>query len=733
MSISAVALALVACLAVRHSAKAQASSGTAQRPTDPGQIQERTSFQTGSHWDPTLQLGSDVAMCYGIGPDIAKRIGEWKAQGYRVHVMTGVAWGQYQDYLYGRFDGVNHVDEAQTDRNGNVISHGGDIYYMSPGINYGKFLTLGVKRALDAGAEGIHLEEPEFWARAGWSKGFQREWKDYYHEDWSAPDSSPDAQYRASQLKYMLYRRALKQVFEFVAEYNKTHGTHAKCYVPTHSLINYSQWQIVSPESSLSSVGAAGYIAQVWTGTARTPNVYEGRERERTFETAFLEYGAMMNIVRATGGTVWFLNDPIEDDPNHSWRDYRANWESTLTASLLWPQVWRYEVMPWPDRIFHGKYPVKDASERVAGEAVDRVPIPVEYGTELMTVINALNQMKQAQIDWHGAAHGVGVVVSDSMMFQRAAPTPSDPHLGSFYGLALPLLKHGIPVEPVQLENATLPDALKPYRVLLATFEGMKPMTIRDSEALSHWVKAGGVLVFVDDDQDPFNSVRAWWNTSPLKYKNPREALFAQLGLSGTTAAGKHSIGKGTVIYSTASPAALTYKQDGADSIRTLVRDAFKAAGQTFTERNYLELQRGPFLVAAGLDESVSVPPKQITGKYVNLFDAALPILDSVTLTPGSRYLLLNLNSDAIKTPSVVAAACKTLGAKTLADGSFSFFAMGPDKIEAAVRVRLKAEPTVVKVDDQPLSSADSVWDGPTHTLLLRFPNSAAGHQITIR
>ena len=27
-----------------------------------------------------------------------------------------------------------------------------------------------------------------------------------------------------------------------------------KCYVPTHSLVNYSQWQIVSPEASLASL-----------------------------------------------------------------------------------------------------------------------------------------------------------------------------------------------------------------------------------------------------------------------------------------------------------------------------------------------------------------------------------------------------------------------------------------------------------------------------------------------
>ena len=53
--------------------------------------------------------------------------------GYRIHVMTGVSWGRYQDYLYGRFDGINHEDEAQTEKNGHKVSHGGDVYYMCPG------------------------------------------------------------------------------------------------------------------------------------------------------------------------------------------------------------------------------------------------------------------------------------------------------------------------------------------------------------------------------------------------------------------------------------------------------------------------------------------------------------------------------------------------------------------------------------------------------------------------
>jgi len=150
-----------------------------------------------------------------------------------------------------------------------------------------------------------------------------------------------------------------------------------RCYVPTHSLINYAHWCIVSPESSLAKLdGCDGYIAQVWTGTARTPNHFRGVRRERTFETAFLEYGAMQNLVRATGRSVWYLNDPVEDNPRHDWTDYRGNWESTLVASLLQPEVWQYEVAPWPERIFGGKYP-RDAKPE------DRRAIPPEYASEL--------------------------------------------------------------------------------------------------------------------------------------------------------------------------------------------------------------------------------------------------------------------------------------------------------------------------------------------------------------
>src|SRR4051812_48419579 len=194
--------------------EAQPITGLANRP----QREERLSFQTQDPYRPRVHLNADVAMVYGIDKSLPYRIKTWRDKGYIVHVMTGVAWGQYQDYYFGKWDGKNREDEAQRMKNGEIIGHGGDVYYIAPGEDYGRYLCEGVKRALDAGAEAIHLEEPEFWVRAGWEGSFKRQWRAFYGEPWVDPDSSPDAQYRASKLKYHLYQKTLAEVFAFVKE-----------------------------------------------------------------------------------------------------------------------------------------------------------------------------------------------------------------------------------------------------------------------------------------------------------------------------------------------------------------------------------------------------------------------------------------------------------------------------------------------------------------------------------
>ena len=179
--------------------------------------------------------------------------------------MTGIAWGEYQDYFTGQWDGKCHLDEGQVTQAGDTIWHGHMVPYIVPSENFLSYLKeRHVKRVIDAGVDAIFMEEPEFWARAGYSESFKKEWKNYYGFDWRPQHESPENTYLSSKLKYYLYYRALNEVFTFAKEYGKSKGMDVKCYVPTHSLVNYSQWQIVSPEASLASLPCVdGYIAQV--------------------------------------------------------------------------------------------------------------------------------------------------------------------------------------------------------------------------------------------------------------------------------------------------------------------------------------------------------------------------------------------------------------------------------------------------------------------------------------
>ena len=104
-----------------------------------------------------------------------------------------------------------------------------------------------------------------------------------------------------------------------------------------------------------------------------------------------------------------------------------------------------------------------------------------------------------------------------------------------------------------------------------------------------------------------------------------------------------------------------------------------------------------------------------------------------MTLIPGHRALLLDLDRVEAQNPVILAAACKTLGAEVMPDGGFRFHAAAPDQTEAAVRLRLDAPPSAVTVEDQPLPASAQAWDADTHTLLLRFPNSASGQWVTLR
>ena len=529
----------------------------------------------------------------------------WRDKGYKVHFMTGIAWGEYQDYFTGKWDGSWHLDEGQVTERGDTLWHGHLVPYLVPSKNFIKYMKeCHVKRVIDAGIDAIFMEEPEFWARAGYSDAFKREWKEYYGTDWLPQHESPEATYLSNKLKYHLYYRALNEVFTFAKEYGAEKGMDVKCYVPTHSLVNYSQWQIVSPEASLASLPCVdGYIAQVWTGTSREPNFFNGEARERVFETAFLEYGSMESMTSPTGRKMFFLTDPIEDRAK-DWDDYKRNYQATFTAQLLYPMVADYEIMPWPERIYEGLY-------KVSADSDEKTRIPRFYSTQMQVMVNALNNMPETKSKVSGS-QGVSVLTGNSMMFQRFPLHEGydDPQLANFYGMALPLLKSGVPVGIAHLENLAFKEALASTKVLVMSYANVKPLDPEAHTCLARWVKNGGVLLFCGTDADPFQNVPEWWNSGGMGYTAPSQHLFSLMGMPTDAPEGEYRYGKGLVKVMRHDPKEFLLKADGHREFVANVDALYRrATGKGLAMKNDFRLSRGPYELVAVVDESADSAP----------------------------------------------------------------------------------------------------------------------------
>jgi hypothetical protein len=697
---------------------------------------QKTAFQTSIGWIPQIDVRSDVAIVYGTndrkGETFEQRVKSWRDRGYQTAFMTGIAWGSYYDYFLGKWDGKNHLGVGQVTQKGDTIFHGRNMPYVVPVQSFIDYMKAAVvKRVVDAGITTIFFEEPEFWARAGYSEPFKEEWQKFYGFPWRPEDASAENTYLASKLKYQLFYNAIKQVSNYAKAYGKSKGKNVKVYIATHSLVNYSSWQIVSPEASLATLpGIDGYIAQVWTGTSREPTYFNGLEKERVFENAFLEYGSMVSMTAPTGRKLFFLTDPVEDWPRN-WVDYKQNYQATFTAELLYPMVNNYEVMPWPERIYTHPYKLANSDSSVL--------IPKYYSTQMQVMINVLNDMPLSPNKVSGI-NGIGVLMSNSLMFQRF-PTHNgfeDPQFSNFYGQTLPLLKRGIPVQTVHMENLAYANTLKNIKVLVMSYSNMKPNSPQVHQYIANWVKQGGVLIYCGRDNDPYQSVMEWWDTKGNKYTAPSQHLFKLLNIDTTGNKKGYKVGKGMVYIVRQNPKEFVLQANNDASYINLVKQAYEkdAHAGKIAYKNSLYLERGPYDIVSVMNENADSKPYTIKGPVIDLFDPQLPVLAQKTVPPGQQSLLYALNRVANKKqPKVLASASRVYDEHIQADG-YSFVAKSPINTVNSMRVLLPAQPKHIKVTDnigKIITDVKSSWDVSTHTLYLGFDNSPDGIKVNLK
>jgi hypothetical protein len=734
----------------------------------------KTGFQEIEPWSSEIDLQTDFVMVYGLNESLESRMQQYRERGYKVHLMLGCAWGNYKEYLCGRWDGKEHWDECQTDRNGNPILHGVDTPYMVPTRSFIQYLTEHLCALIDKGITEIYMEEPEFWEAGGYSEAFKKEYLAYYGVDWEPPHTNINAKYRSSRLKAYLYGRLVRHLSRNIKEYGRKTGKEIHFYVATHSLVNYAQWKIMSPESRLLDVDEVdGFIAQVWTGTSGTGNVYEGHYKSRTFETAYLEYGIMQELVKGTDKEVWFLQDPVEDNPEHGWEEYADKYKKTLTAALFWPDVDHYEVCPWPNRVFKGRYP------RKVGLAEGMIPtedmegaknIPDTYATFLASMIQTLGDMTKGEDETEKDA--VGVFLADSCMYQRTYPDHVEHHgqkinlsgmedwmnrlifqkeeerqlllsmekmeyaykeccaFPDWFGLTLPLLKYGLPIQPVYFDHMVrYEEYLRKYRYLILSYEFMKPESEEFHHKLVEWVKQGGTLFYIGKDFDPYNYLQEWWQK--FSCDTPAQHLFAEFGMDKEPANGCYRIGEGNVLVWNEVPALLSVNEAIADKYRNWIREGLKMGGYHWKMCNYLSVRRDPYIVIASMQESDMGSVYTKEGLFVDLYEDKYPVVERVLVEPGQEKLLFDL--EKIKEDVRIIATAARIENMVCENGQLSIEAKAIDHIQVNMRIRLpgKPEDLCAHTESGKNMELQSVWDEKSRTVLLSYRSNNEKVYIT--
>ena len=298
-----------------------------------------------------------------------------------------------------------------------------------------------------------------------------------------------------------------------------------------------------------------------------------------------------------------------------------------------------------------------------------------------------------------------------------------------FYGMALPLLKGGLPIRPVQLENVTrYPGYLDNYKMLVLSYEFMKPLTADVNVALVNYVSEGGILVYVGDSLDPFHNIKSWWNTGKVKYPTALEHMLTLMGISEDASDGVYNFGKGKFMLMRTSPADLCVKKDLAAAFRNKVSELLDIP----LDKNYISLRRGEYYLTSVMDECEDEKPFVHKGNFIDMLDIDFkPVKEKVVDVCGSA-ILYDLDFIKDKEYEIIGTSIRPTLFESDTEG-FRFEGTGA-VCNASVRLKLPKAPQSVSAKIDAVEPCDGVegirdidvsfdWDESTSTVLFKFKN----------
>jgi hypothetical protein len=140
-------------------------------------------------------------------------------------------------------------------------------------------------------------------------------------------------------------------------------------------------------------------------------------------------------------------------------------------------------------------------------------------------------------------------------------------------------------------------------------------------------------------------------------------------------------------------------------------------------------LRRGPYVIASGLDESIGGQPYELDGRFVNLFDSELQVQEKISLVPGAREFLVDLDALPDQGPQLIASACRSL-LKHRLPHQLTYIVNGVGGTPAVMLLKINEPPHSITLDGQNLE--DFNYSSKDKLLWIHFENIAQPQTLSV-
>ena len=132
-------------------------------------------------------------------------------------------------------------------------------------------------------------------------------------------------------------------------------------------------------------------------------------------------------------------------------------------------------------------------------------------------------------------------------------------------------------------------------------------------------------------------------------------------------------------------PKDFVMKKEGDKTYFNIIKEAYEKVAGKLTEKNNFYLERGPYVIAAVMDESVSDEPLKIEGCYIDLFDPELPVITEKKRQAGRTSLFVRCHEIDRYNPTDGIVRCFTDTGRSLQTGQLSVFSKKSGKYHECV------------------------------------------------